>query len=95
MADKNIDSCICCGKEVTKNNVIRRIMCMDCMANIIKNINIAPDEHYIEFIDFAYSIKERLIAGEDAIDIMDNAPDGFDLWLKKNASLSGFGIISD
>ena len=95
MADKIIDSCICCGKEVTKNNIIRRIMCMDCMANIIKNINIEPDEHYIDFIDFAYRIKDRLISGEDASDIMDNAPDGFDLWLKKNASLRGYGIISD
>ena len=95
MTDKNINSCICCGKEVTRNKAIRRIMCIDCMANIIENINIEPDEHYTDFIDFAYSAKDRLLNGEDASDIMDNAPVGFDIWLKKNASLSGYGIISD
>jgi hypothetical protein len=95
MINIDIDSCICCGKEVTKNKVIRRIMCLDCMANIIKNINIDPDEHYSDFIDFAYNAKDRLLNGEDAENIMDNAPEGFDVWLKKNSSLSGYGIISD
>jgi hypothetical protein len=95
MADININSCICCGKKITKNAVIRRIICLDCMANIIKEINIAPDEHYSDFIDFAYNAKNSLLKGEDASTIMDNAPEGFDIWLKKNSSLRGYGIISD
>ena len=95
MVEINIDSCICCGKQITENASIRRIMCIDCMAKIIKEINIEPDEHYSDFIDFAYSVKNRLEKGEDAGEIMENIPDGFDAWLKKNSSSRGYGIISD
>jgi len=95
MVEMNIGSCICCGKQITKNITIRKIMCIDCMAKIIKDINIEPDEHYSDFIDFAYNIKNRLENGEDAREIMENTPEGFDAWLKKNSSLRGYGIISD
>ncbi|MCJ2512840.1 MAG: hypothetical protein LN408_00135 [Candidatus Thermoplasmatota archaeon] len=95
MVDMNINSCVCCGKQITKNETIRKIICLDCMANIVKNINIEPNKHYSDYIDFAYSAKNRLENGEDASKIMENAPEGFDVWLKKNSSLSGYGIISD
>lgn len=95
MVELNIDSCICCGKEITKDSTIRKIMCIDCMAKIIKEINIEPDENYSDFIDYAYKIKMKLENGEDAREIMKNTPEGFDNWLKKNSSLSGYGLISD
>jgi hypothetical protein len=91
----NINSCICCGKKIIENVTIRRSICLDCMANIVKDINIEPNEHYSDFIDFAYSAKNRLEKGEDPVKIMKNAPEGFDDWLKKNSSLRGYGIISD
>jgi hypothetical protein len=65
------------------------------MAKIVKEINIEPDEHYSDFIDFAYNAKNRLLNGEDAADIIANAPEGFDVWLKKNSSLKGYGVISN
>jgi hypothetical protein len=95
MVDLNINSCICCGKKITKNENIRNIMCIDCMAKIIKDINIEPDDDYSDFIDFAYDIKKRLEKGEDARKIMKNTPEGFEVWLKKNSSLSGYGLISE
>lgn len=95
MVELNINSCLCCGKAITTNSTIRTIMCIDCMAKIIKDINIEPDDHYSDFIDYAYKIKIRLEKGEDAREIMKNTPDGFDDWLKKNSSLRGYGLISD
>ena len=95
MPDMDINSCICCGKQITKSEIIRKIMCLDCMAKIVKDINIEPNEHYSDFIDFAYNAKNRLENGEDPGKIMKNAPEGFDDWLKKNSSLRGYGIISD
>ena len=95
MVDKNIDSCICCGKKITENVTIRTIMCIDCMAKIIKEINIEPDEDYSDYIDFAYNVKKRLEKGEEVSNIMKNTPDGFDAWLKKNSSLRGYGLISE
>ncbi len=95
MADIHINSCIFCGKKITKNRNIRKIICLDCMANIVKNINIEPNEDYSDFIDFAYKVKNSLGKGEDARKILENAPEGFDLWLKNNSMSQGYGIISD
>ena len=95
MVDMNMNSCLCCGKQITKNEKIRKIICLDCMANIVKEINIKPDEHYSDFIDFAYNAKNGLQKGKDVREIFENAPEGFDIWLKKNSSLRGYGIILD
>ena len=95
MDNIEIETCIFCSKKITKNEGLRRIMCIHCMAKIVEKLNILPNEHYSEFIDFAYGAKDRLINGEDAGLIFKNVPEGFDEWLKKNSSKTGFGLSSD
>jgi len=95
MFDIELNACICCNKKITKNEGIRRIMCIYCMAKIVEKINIIPDEQFSEFTDFAYEVKDRLAKGEDAGLIFKNVPEGFDEWLKKNSLKTGFGVSSD
>ena len=95
MVDIGLNACICCSKQITKNQKIRRIMCTQCMAYIVKKLNIVSNEDSSEFIDFTVDAKSRLSRGEDIKSIFNNIPEGYDEWLKKNPFSKSFGIISD
>ena len=96
MTDIGLNACICCSKQITKNQKIRRIMCNQCMAYFVKNLNIAPNEKdNSEFIDFTVDAKNRLSHGEDSKSIFNSIPEGYEEWLKKNPFSKSFGIISD
>ena len=91
----HITSCLFCNKQLTKNVELRQGLCLDCMAFLVENIDIDPDEDYPLFIDFAYKAKERLLTSETAESIFENAPDGFGEWLLHNATKIGFGVTSN
>ena len=95
MDDIGLNVCILCSKQITKNKKIRRIMCTQCMAYLVKNINIVSNEDNPEFIDFTVDAKSRLSDGEDIKSIFYNIPKGYEEWLKNNPFSKGFGIISD
>ena len=92
MSNKNIEKCIFCNGKLLKNGDIKNTICFNCMAHLIKNIDIEPNKNYSEYIDFAYNAKNRLLKGEDIVSIFDNAPDGFDEWVRRNSLKTGFGI---
>jgi hypothetical protein len=95
MDDIGLNACIFCSKQITKNQKIRRIMCTQCMAYIVKKLNIASNEDNPEFIDFTIDAKSRLSRGEDIKSIFNNIPEDYEEWLKKNPFSKGFGITSD
>ncbi len=95
MVDIGLNACIFCSKQISKNQKIRRIMCTQCMAYIVKKLNIVSNEDSPEFIDFTADAKSRLSRGEDIKSIFNNIPEGYDEWLKKNPYSKSFGIISD
>ena len=95
MGDMGLNACIFCSKQTTKNQKIRRIMCTQCMAYIVKKLNIVSNEDNPEFIDFTVDAKSRLSLGEDIKSIFNNIPEGYEEWLKKNPFSKSFGIISD
>ena len=95
MVDIGFNACIFCSKQITKNQKIRRIMCTQCMAYFVKNLNIASNEDNPEFIDFTVDAKSKLSHGEDIKSIFNNIPEGYEEWLKKNPFSKSFGIISD
>ena len=95
MVDIGLNACIFCSKQISKNQKIRRIMCTQCMAYIVKKLNIVSNEDSPEFIDFTVDAKNRLSRGEDIKSIFNNIPEGYDEWLKKNPFSKSFGIISD
>ena len=95
MNDIELKACIFCGKQITKNQKIRKIMCTQCMAHIVKKLNIVSNEDTPEFMEFTVDAKNRLSRGEDIELIFNNTPEGYEEWLKKNPFAKGFGIISD
>ena len=95
MVNIGFNACIFCSKQITKNQKIRRIMCTQCMAYIVKKLNIVSNEDNPEFIDFTVDAKSRLSLGEDIKSIFNNIPEGYEEWLKKNPFSKGFGIFSD
>jgi hypothetical protein len=80
----HITSCLFCNRQLTKNVELRQGLCLDCMAFLVENIDIDPDDDYPLFIDFAYKAKERLHTSETAESIFENAPEGFGEWLLHN-----------
>jgi len=70
-------------------------MCNLCMAHIVKNLSLSPDEKYSEFIDFTVNAKDRLARDEDVELIFKTIPKGYEEWIKKNPFTQGFGVTSD
>ena len=70
-------------------------MCTQCMAHIVKKLNIVSNEDNPEFIDFTVDAKSRLSLGEDIKSIFNNIPEGYEEWLKNNPFTKGFGVTSD
>ena len=95
MDDIGLNTCICCSKQITKNQKIRRIMCNECMAYIVKKLSIPSSEYNPDFIDFTVDAKNRLLHGDDIISIFNNIPEGYEEWLKNNPFSKSFGITSD
>ena len=95
MTDIGLNACIFCSKQITKNQKIRRIMCNECMAYIVKKLSIPSNENNHDFIDFTADAKNRLLHGDDIKSIFNNIPEGYEEWLKKNPFSKSFGIFSD
>jgi len=95
MVDIGLNTCILCGKKITKNQKIRRIMCNECMAYIVKKLSIPSNEDNPDFIDFTVDAKGRLLHGDDIKSIFNNIPEGYEEWLKNNPFTKGFGVTSD
>jgi hypothetical protein len=95
MADIGLNACIFCNKQITKNKKIRRIMCTQCMAYIVKKLNIVSNEDNPEFINFTVDAKSRLSHGEDIKSVFNNIPEGYQEWLNKNPFSKSCGVISD
>jgi len=70
-------------------------MCNLCMAHIVKNLSLSPDESYSGFIDFTADAKDRLERNEDVELIFKTIPEGYEEWIKKNPFTQGFGVTSD
>ena len=90
--NKKILKCILCNKKITLDPGIRRTICLNCMAHLIKNLDIEPNNDYSDFLDFAYNAKDRIMKGENVVTIFNNIPDGFEDWVRKNSTKTGFGI---
>jgi hypothetical protein len=95
MTDIGVNACIFCGKQITKNRQINRIMCIECMAYIVKKLSIPSNEDNPDFIDFTADAKNRLLHNDDIKSIFNNIPEGYEEWLKKNPSAKSFGITCD
>ena len=74
MTNIELNTCIYCSKQITKNPKIRRIMCTQCMAYFVKNLNIPTNEDNSEFIDFTVDAKNRISLGEDSKSIFNEIP---------------------
>ena len=70
-------------------------MCNLCMAHIVKNLSLSPDEDYSGFIDFTVDAKDRLDRNEDIELIFKSIPEGYEEWIKKNPFTQSFGVTSD
>jgi len=95
MDDIGYNACLFCSKQITKNQKIRRIMCNECMAYIVKKLSIPSNEYNPDFIDFTVDAKNRLLHGDDINSIFNNIPENYEEWLKNNPFSKSCGIISD
>jgi hypothetical protein len=86
-------SCALCNKKTRDKSTTEQVLCVKCMAFIVENLDINPDDDYPLFIDYAYEAKRRLRSGDEIKDIFRNKPQGFEKWLLKNHVKKGYGLI--